>query len=651
MSSEQQTLGVEKAQVGETKVDKYEFEPIQGFPMLNWKGKRPFRSTQFYPAQLKEAHGSAVDNWRNKIFWGDNIQVMSHLLKDYRGKIDLVYIDPPFDSKADYKKKIKVHGKGLALHNDGNAFEEKQYADIWTNDEYLQFMYERIVLIRELLADHGTIYLHCDWHKSHHLRCLMDEVFGAENFINESIWKRTTAHGDAKQGAKRFDIVHDNILIYSKTNEYTWNTQYVPFDEAQIAQQYNKKDDDDRRYRLVTPTAAKPGGNTSYEFHGVKPPAGRFWAYTEEKMNEMFQKGSLYFSSSGQPYVKYYLDERPGVAASTLWSDISILSPTAKERLGYPTQKPEGLLERIIKTSSNRGDIVFDCFMGSGTTQAVAMKLGRRFIGADINLGAVQTTTKRLIQLGKKLNLGQKELIEDEKCICYSGLDIYNVNHYDIFRNPLEAKELILDALEIQRLEKNSLFDGEKDGRMVKIMPVNRIASTVDLNELISGFDYKLFERRQSENPNKPVEKLLLVCLGHEPDFAAELQKQTEPFKLDIEVVDILRDKSHLEFKRDSEAKVVIKDGKLLIEQFYPMNLLQKLSLRQENVEDWRELVESIMVDWNYDGAVLEPAILDLPENNELVSGEYVLPEDAGTIRIKITDLISESLEVEIQHG
>lgn len=150
---------------GTTNVEKYEFGPIKGYPMLNWRGKRPFTSTQYFPAQLKEVYGEEVDGWRNKIFWGDNLQVMSHLLKQFRGKVDLIYIDPPFDSKADYKKKIKLQGKQTV--SEQTVFEEKQYTDIWTNDEYLQFMYERLVLARELLSEKGSIYVHCDWHKNH----------------------------------------------------------------------------------------------------------------------------------------------------------------------------------------------------------------------------------------------------------------------------------------------------------------------------------------------------------------------------------------------------------------------------------------------------------------------------------------------------
>lgn len=193
------------------RVEEYKFQPIKGYPMLNWKGKRPFKSTRYFPAQLKEVHGTDVNGWLNKIFWGDNIQVMSHLLKTYRGKIDLIYIDPPFDSKADYKKKIKLKGKEVL--NNTSMLEEKQYTDMWSNDEYLQFMYERLILLKELLSDDGSIYIHLDWHKSHLIRSMMDEIFGNDNFVREIIWNRGNPSG-GKAGANNWIHSHDNILYY-----------------------------------------------------------------------------------------------------------------------------------------------------------------------------------------------------------------------------------------------------------------------------------------------------------------------------------------------------------------------------------------------------------------------------------------------------
>lgn len=586
-------------------VEEYQFEPIKGYPMLNWKGKRPFTSTQYYPAQLKERHGEPVGDWINKIYWGDNLQVMSHLLKEYRGKVSLVYIDPPFDSKADYKKKISLQGK--LVTNDQNSFEEKQYTDIWTNDEYLQFMYERLILIRELLADDGSIYVHCDYRKSHRLRCLLDEVFGENNCLNEVIWEyRTDRTGGVSDNF--FARKHDVISFYSKTNQYKFNLL---------------------KEKTYIPTLA----NRTFAI--------------EELGAKKDEEGCPNCSLKGQWYKMSNMRD--------VWA-VTPLFRNSQEKEGYPTQKPEALLERIIQASSNPGDIIFDCFMGSGTTQAVAMKLGRRFIGADINLGAIEITTKRLLGIAKDLNEKQQQIEldlndDEEPTTYYTGFEVYNINHYDVFRNPLEAKDLLLEALEVQKLEQGSLFDGERDGRMIKVMPVNRIATRSDLNELIAGFDYKAFERRQEEHPNKPVEKVTLVCMGHEPGLADRLKAEVLPYQLDVEVVDILRDRQDIQFKRDSEAKVVVEGKNLVIEAFYPMNLLQKLSLQKENVEDWRELVESIMVDWNYDGAILEPSITDIPDKKELVKGSYPIPEDAGTIRIKITDLLSESLEIEVKHG
>ena len=625
-------------------VEAYEFEPIQGYPTLNWKGKRPFRSTQYYPAQQKETYGEEVKGWRNKIYWGDNLQVMSHLLKTYRRKIALVYIDPPFDSKVDYKKRIELRGK--RVENDRSAFEEKQYTDIWTNDEYLQFMYERLILLRELLTDEGSIFLHCDDEQNYLLRAMLEEVLPGQ-FRNEIIWKRTTSTGLAQ---KRCGTLHDTIYWYSKSEAYKFNMQYHDYDENYLKRA--KTDENGRQY-IPIPTG-NPGyrPNLYYEYKGYLPhPNGYKWTY--DKMQEYDQQGRLIFpeDQTGRIQFKQYLDEMQGIKLQDIWTDIPAVNPVAKERNGYPTQKPEVLLHRITKMASNPGDIVFDCFMGSGTTQSVAMKLGRRFIGADINLSAVETTTKRLLNVEAEIQGStaqgeidlQGEDAEDAQTF-YTGLEVYNVNHYDVFRNPVEAKDLLIEALEIQSLPTGGIYDGEKDGRMVKIMPINRIATRADLNELIAGFDYQAFERRQEEHPTLPVEKLLLICMGHEPDLAAALQNEVL-HKLDIEVVDILRDKSKLEFKRESKAKIVRCNGHLIIKRFYPMNLLQKLSLMEENVEDWRELVESVKVDFNYDGAVLNPSEVDIPEEGELVKGSYPIPEDAGTIQVKITDLLSESLE------
>ena len=634
---------------------------IKGFPELRWTGKRPYRSTQYYPAQLRESYGEEQNGWMNKIFWGDNLQVMSHLLKEYRGKVDLIYIDPPFDSKADYKKKIDIRGLGKA-ESDSSSFEEKQYGDIWTNDEYLQFMYERLVLLRELLSDKGSIYLHCDWHKAGFLRCMMDEVFGSNNFINEIVWGYEDI---GSRAVKYFKRKHDTIFMYQKTTseERVFNIMRKRLSESTI-KRYQPYFDEDGKITYRKLKESNPG---------------------------VFSKLKGIPEDLDQPW----LDINNGAPLSDWWCDISALKNGFAESTGYPTQKPESLVERIIKASTNPGDLVFDCFMGSGTTQAVAMKLGRRFIGADINLGAIQTTTKRLLSIAEELKqannpvtykivqpqysmvaeksasytadsskksasqsdnkiidiskMNETESASAKENVKYTGFEVYNVNNYDFFRNPVEARDLLIAALEIQPFPKSDVWDGELDGRMVKIMPVNRIATKADLKELLANLPYKTYEKRKAENPTQPVERITIVCMGHEPDLKGALEQELTDYKVDIQIVDILRDKSDLQLKRDSEAEIVCEGNMLVIRAFYPMNLMQKLSIQKEYVEDWRQLVDSIMIDWNYDGVVMQPSVTDVPNKNEMVKGIYDIPEGCGTIKVKITDLLSESLEVEVR--
>ena len=634
MKKQQQDLGI-KEEKKVTTVEGYEFEPIRGKPMLKWDGKRPFSSTQYFPAQEKERYGDETDGWMNELYWGDNLQVMSHLLKKYRGRVNLIYIDPPFDSKADYKKTITLRGQ--KVENDHNSFEEKQYTDIWTNDEYLQFMYERLILCRELLADTGSIYLHMDEKRSHYLKCIMDEVFGASNFRKEVIWDITVLSGFKVQ-AMNWIRGHDSILYYTKSGTCTFNKLRQPHQQKYI-DMFNQVDENGERYLIAhglkrylkdVKDKGKPFGDvwddvTSYQIFRKKVEDVR----SIEQLEDLLQETKM---------VQVYSD---------VWDDVMSFQqqPTSAENCGYPTQKPETLLERIIKASSNPGDIVFDCFMGSGTTQAVAMKLGRKFIGADINLGAIQTTTKRLLGVAAEI---VKQLPNKDE-LKYTGFTVYNVNNYDVLRNPVEAKDLLVQALELDPCPDSSLYDGEKDEWFYKIMPVNRLATKADLNEIVTGFDWKKAEKKSLESPGKPVLKLRLVCMGHEPDLAASLEKQFGEFKVEVEVIDILRDKSQLVFKRDSEAKIVKDGGKVKIKEFYPMNLLKKLSIQKSKAGDWKELVDSVMIDFNYDGAVFTPTVVDVPQDGEFVKGEYAIPADAGTIRVKITDLLAESLEMEVE--
>ena len=642
----------------------FNYEPIRGYPELRWTGKRPFTGTPYYPAQLKESYGDDADGWRNKIYWGDNLQVMSHLLKNFRGKVNLIYIDPPFDSKADYKKKIELRGR--SAETDSTTFEEKQYGDIWTNDEYLQFMYERLILCRELLADNGSIYLHCDWHKSHVLRNVMDEVFGPQNFRNECIW---AFGGKGLVNVKGNYVRNYNpILFYSKSNILTLNLRDGKISES-VKQRFGKYMDDSG---VIYFSALRNSGD----------------ALELEKATKSFIK-----NNGREPLDNDVArDYSDGSFLKDIWNDIPIIRQNVaySEFIDYPTQKPEALLERIIKASSNPGDLVFDCFMGSGTTQAVAMKLGRRFIGADINLGAIQTTTKRLLKVAEEIDCRVKPdndtlfsqndggvagvspaeggagatkcdaggrlspaILDSKSSLLtyYTGFEVYNVNDYEFFRNELEAKRLICEAMGMEQLTDSNVYDALLDGRKVCILGINRIATASEFARLLSNVDISVWQERQKENPAKPIEAITFVCMGHDPNLKAQYEEEVDKmgFKVDLEIIDLLRDKKDLRFKRDSDAKVAIEGGKLVIENFFPMNLLQKLSIEKTDVSDWKELAESVFIDWNYDGVTFSPSLTDIPEKNALVKGEYDIPKTAGAIHVKITDLISESWEGTVQ--
>ena len=273
----------------------------------------------------------------------------------------------------------KVHGKGM--------------------QSYLTMMAVRLLEMRRVLKNTGSIYLHCDPTASHYLKQIMDAVFGPTNYRSEIVWKRTTAHSDSRQGSRRFGRVHDLLLYFSKESNFTFNQQYQPYEQEYIDRYYKYLDEDGRRYWRDNLTAAKPGGDTRYEWKGKIPPPGRYWAYSKANMERMEAEGRIVYSSSGTPMFKRYLDQMPGLSVQDIWSDIRPLGGLGskrQERLGYPTQKPLALLERIIMASSNEGDVVLDPFCGCATACVAADKLGRQWVGIDISPKAVELVNERL---------------------------------------------------------------------------------------------------------------------------------------------------------------------------------------------------------------------------------------------------------------
>jgi len=319
----------------------------------------------------------------NQLILGDNLEVLRKIDSE---SVDLIYLDPPFFSNRNYE--VIWGDKGEI-----RSFDDRFSGGI---DHYIAWLKERVQEMHRILKPTGSIFLHCDWHANAYIRVLiLDKIFGGNNFINEIVWKRTSTHNDTKQGAKHFGRVVDMIFFYAKNNNsYTFNPQHERYTSEYVAKSYNKIDETGRRFKASDLSAAKGGGDTSYEWKGMKPPKGRYWAYSKENMEKFEKEGRLYYSTTGRPYLKHYLDEMPGTSVDEFWNNCVFRNKA--ERIGYPTQKPEALLKRIIECASNEGDTVLDPFVGGGTTVAVADKLKRNWIGIDQSVQAIKVTELRL---------------------------------------------------------------------------------------------------------------------------------------------------------------------------------------------------------------------------------------------------------------
>lgn len=350
---------------------------------------------------------SEQDAWVNRLIYGDNLLAMAALLAgddstpSLRGKVDLIYIDPPFDSKADYRTKVTL--PGVELEQKPTVIEQFAYSDTWADGtaSYLAMITPRLVLMRELLADTGSIYVHLDWHVSHYVKLVMDEVFGKENFVNEVVWKRSDAKGDAAQGSQHFSRIHDVIFLFQKTENKFWNPLFLPLSASYVSDFYKHQEANGRRYKLenmLGPGGAAKG-NPVYEVMGVT----RAWRYSRDRMQGLIDAGLVVQTNPGTvPMQKKYLDESKGVQVSSWWDDISMLRGWSGEKTDYGTQKPEKLLERIIAASCPTNGIVADFNGGSGTTAAAAEKLGRRWVTSDIGKPACMIMRKRLIDQSAK---------------------------------------------------------------------------------------------------------------------------------------------------------------------------------------------------------------------------------------------------------
>lgn len=638
--------------------DQVKITPAKGRPMLTWVGKRPLSQITAFPAQHVETFdpigdaalrsGELWTDWPEHyprgglLFHGDNKEVLAHLLANgFRGKVKLVYIDPPFDSGADYVRRVRLRGiTGNAQVNgeDYTLGEQIQYEDIWANDNYLQFMYERLLLLKELLADDGSIYLHTDWHKSHLLRCVMDEIFGdggpdgnAPGYKGELVWCYKT-----RQFSKRYwNRKHQCILLYTKGDTWTfnWDTVLNPYSEATLKKY--KYEDEKGRYRLV---GRGIKGSPIKSAKDVDPR----W---EIEHPELVVRDYL---KNGYPPEDWMI------------IDIENQASSDREMYDYPTMKPVELLQRIIRASSNRGDVVLDSFVGSGTTAAVAQSLGRRWIACDINKGAIQITSKRLQTIIMEQIESQKNLFEDETdkdSPAQLSFTVWRVNDYDLQIQHSEAVNLVCEHIGIQRTRTDSFFDGTLGRKLVKIVPFNHPLSPLDLDEI-----QRELEARPEEDRN-----IIVVCLGIEL-MAQSWIEDWNRLRVGanavnrIEVIELRTDPRYGKFIQHKPASAKVKihrqDGKIHVEiiDFISPTIIERLQqqagILRPQIEDWRAMVDCVMIDPDFDGNVFQVVCSDVPmKKDDLVKGSYTLPapDEPTIVAVKIIDMLGEEVLISEQ--
>jgi DNA modification methylase len=518
--------------------------------------------------RLLRIGGRPTTSWRNKLIWGDNKYVMASLLDEFAGKIDLIYIDPPFDTGEDYYYAVNVGGESLTKAP--SMIEELAWRDFWKRspDSYLQMMYERLELMKKLLSERGSIYVHMDWHLAHYLKVILDEIFGYENFITEIIWNYGTASGGRAAGNKPIKS-HDTILVYARSyGKHVYNKLHLPYSEKYVRERFVFKDKDGRIYRT---------------------------------------------RKRGDIVTRQYLDESPGVPLSTVWNDIMQLYgmhlvKRKKEEVGFPTQKPEALLERIIKMASNEDDLVADFFCGSGTTLVVAEKLKRRWIGCDMGRFAIHSTRKRLLGIPgcrpfEIMNLGKYER-QYWQTTMVSGKSIeQRLDEYYAFILKLYRAEPITG---FQHLH------GRKGSRLVHVGAVDAPVTLSEIEETIS------------ECLRVKQDKLDILGWEFEMGIDVEIKKWAEARQIDLQLKRIPREvmdkrladlqgKSPVSFfdlgvlnvePDPNKGPAKIKVGEpLKIEVTYfnipHLDLLEEEEARKK-IKKWEDLIDYWSIDWDY---------------------------------------------------
>ena len=542
----------------------------------------------------------------------------------FRGKIDLIYIDPPFSSNKDYIRKVQIRGLknfDRIINDDASILQQVMYEDMWKRDEYFQFMYTRLILLKELLTELGTIYVHLSSLKSHYIKLIMDEIFGEDNFKDEIIW----ICGRTGAGHTTLPIAYNPILRYTKSLKFLWNKPTIPYTEKEIE-------------------GFKKDSKGYYYTRGAAQRELKEWERDK--------------------YLKTYVDIKKGKTIDNFWDDVGTYS-LGNEKVNYTTQKPEALLERIINASTKDPEqtlkegenipLVLDCFCGSGTTLAVAQKLGRRWIGCDINKGAIQVTSKRLQKINLKQikndkNGKQQSPLEEKKLILkYNAFAVYKVNDYDLKLLKTEALELAIQYIGIQRVKTDRFFDGYLGKTLVKI---------IDFNHPLTLLDLQLIQDELKKRPNEDRD-ITIVCLGKELAVDSWIQEWNKKHPVNkIKIIELKTDKKYGNFliHKPAEAKVKVErtaKNKALIEiqNFISPTIIERLNIDNKlfkvKIPDFRSMIDTILIDTNYNGNTFHIVYSDVPEKkNDLVEGKYEIeiPANKVKIAVKIIDMLGEEV-------
>jgi len=654
---------------------------------LNWNGKTDDITNIDLPFQIIEqideprteklkiaqgafdfVSGRQSEGWSNKLIWGDNKYILSSLKNgpmrdeiEKEGGIKLIYIDPPFDVGADFSMKVEVGDE--SYEKKPNVLEQLAYRDTWGKgkDSFLSMIYERLILMKDLLADDGSIFVHCDWRLNSSIKLIMDEVFGVDNLINEIIWKR---RGGVLNETHRFGNVVDFILFYAKTDQNIFHPQKTRDDEntkSYIEKRFNKKENDGRRYMLQPLVNPANRPNLKFEYKGHAPPKNG-WLISETRMKELDEKNLLYFPENKENRIsrKIYENEYEGQLVDSLWTDIFPINPMAKERVDYPTQKPEKLIERIINTSTKKGDLIADFFCGSGTTAAVSEKLDRKWICSDLGKFSIHTSRKRMISTQREL----KKNNQNWRAFEILNLGKYQRQHY-IYdgkterdeikinikkKKEFEFKKLILDAYKAVDISGFKTIHGKKGDNCVSIGPINQPLSRNHVEEVIAeclknritsvdilGFEYEmgLFPTIQEEAKSKGI-RLAYKQIPMEVFDKRAISKNEVVFhdvayiefkpifkgkKLSIELTDfaVFYNEDNLgidENLMSGKSKVVVENGQIIEKK------KDKKGIITENIltKKWYDWVDYWSVDFDYES---KPEVIRFKTSDNKIEEEW----------------------------